>query len=124
MCLLELIQQDRLFIVITHLDDYQKDCEEDDKEYDEEKVVKDIAEYYNRTIFHFSDSDILKDKIILVCGIWALKGRLSQMYSNNIKYSDAIFLWKATFSKFRECPAEEFTDLLISDSNIKVLEER
>ena len=86
--------------------------------------MKDIAEYYNRTIFDFLDSKITKDSIILVCGTWALKGRLSQMYSNNIKHRDAISLLKANFSKFRECPAEEFTDLLISDSNIEKLEER
>ena len=124
MYFLELIQQNRLFIVITHLDDCQKDCEEEEQEYNEEKVVKDIAEYYNRTIFDFLDSKITKDNIILVCGTWALKGRLSQIYSNNSKHRDAISAFKANFSKFRECPAEEFTDLLISDSNIEKLEER
>ena len=123
MCSLELIQQNRLFIVVTHLDDYQRECEEEEEEYDEEKLMKRIAEHYNNNIFHFPDTEILKDKIILVCGTWALAGRLFKKYGNN-EFNDDISSLKTNLSKFRECPVDEFTDLLLSESNIEKLEQR
>jgi len=108
-----------LIIVVTKMDDV---LAEDEKNTSED-MLSEIRKHYNK-FSHFSDTNSLNDKIVLVCGKWAFYGRCYQNKIDAPEYKKYIITQQTIHKEICECPPEDLPSLLVEKSNIEYLEKR